>query len=176
VRAVAITPDDKNWTWVIEQRCPECGFDGATYDARRTGADIRRLTDEWVDVLARDDVRVRPDDRTWSPLEYACHVRDVFGVYEARLHRMLTEDGPQYANWDQDATAIEEQYGEQDPAQVAVELRAAGDALADRYDAVPDDGWGRTGHRSDGSSFTIDTFSRYLVHDVIHHVWDVTPR
>jgi hypothetical protein len=176
VRAVAITPDDKNWTWVIEQRCPECGFDGAAYDPRRAGDDIRALTSEWVGVLERADVRDRPDPQTWSPLEYSCHIRDVFRVYDGRLHRMLTEDGPQYANWDQDATAVEDHYGEQDPATVAVELRAAGEQLSDRYDTVPDDGWSRTGHRSDGSTFTIDTFSRYLLHDLVHHIWDVTPR
>jgi hypothetical protein len=21
-----ITPDTKDWTWVVEERCPECGF------------------------------------------------------------------------------------------------------------------------------------------------------
>ena len=28
----------------------------------------------------------------------------------------------------------------------------------------------------DGASFTIDSFSRYFLHDVIHHLWDVTPQ
>jgi hypothetical protein len=170
---VAITPDDKNWTWVITTRCPECGFDGVAYDPRSAGRDIRALTDRWATVLTRPDVRERPNEQTWSPLEYACHVRDVFRVYDGRLHRMLTEDGPRYANWDQDATALEERYGEQAPASVAAELRTAGAQLADRYDAVPDDGWSRVGHRSDGSDFTIDTFSRYLVHDIVHHLQDV---
>ena len=48
---------------------------------------------------------------------------------------MLTEDGPSYANWDQDATAIDERYATQDPAQVAAELRTPRPTqLADRYD------------------------------------------
>src|SRR5208283_3619665 len=25
-RAMAIVPDSKDWTWVLERRCPECGF------------------------------------------------------------------------------------------------------------------------------------------------------
>jgi len=57
-----------------------------------------------------------------------------------------------------------------------IALRTAATQLADRYDTVPEDAWSRTGHRSDGSSFTIDTISRYLVHDIVHHVHDVTPR
>jgi hypothetical protein len=173
VPVVAIVPDDKNWTWVIEAQCPECGFDGSAYDPRGAGPHLRALAEEWVEILARPDVRERPNPDSWSPLEYACHVRDVFGVYEGRLFRMLTEDGPEYQNWNQDATAIDERYGSQDPSRVAVALRTAATQLADRYDTVPDDAWSRTGHRSDGSSFTIDTISRYLVHDIVHHVHDV---
>ena len=28
----AITPDSKDWTWVITTTCPECGFDAAAFD------------------------------------------------------------------------------------------------------------------------------------------------
>lgn len=62
-----IVPPTKNWTWVLEKRCHDCGF------------------------------------------EASCS-----------------------ANWDQDATAIE-----------------------DRYD------------------LTVDSLSRYLKHDPVHHLWDV---
>lgn len=171
---MVITPDTKNWTWVIERPCPECGFDGPAFDTRATGSRIRALGEEFAGVLAGPDVRRRPDPDTWSPLEYACHVRDVFGVYEGRLARMLTEDDPHYLNWDQDVTAVEGRYGEQDPDVVADELRAAAHRQADLFDAVPEDGWSRPGSRSDGARFTIDTFARYLVHDVIHHLHDVT--
>ena len=78
-----------------------------------------------------------------------------------------------YDNWDQDATAVQSRYGEQDPAAVADELTAAATALADRLDTVSGTQWQRRGRRSDGASFTIDTFSRYLLHDVEHHAWDV---
>jgi hypothetical protein len=33
----------------------------------------------------------RPSDDRWSALEYACHVRDVFRLYDERLEMMLTE-------------------------------------------------------------------------------------
>jgi hypothetical protein len=49
----------------------------------------------------------------------------------------------------------------------------AGDQLADRFDSVADAEWHRKGLRSDGAAFTIDTFGRYLLHDPIHHLWDV---
>ena len=34
----------------------------------------------------------------------------------------------------------------------------------------------RTGLRSDGAHFTVDSFARYFLHDIEHHLWDVTAR
>jgi hypothetical protein len=118
-------------------------------------------------------VRDRPDDATWSPLEYAAHVRDVFRIFRERLHLMLEQDAPAFANWDQDATAIADRYSEQDPAVVAEELVAAADALARDYSAVDDADLGRTGLRSDGSTFTVESLARYFIHDPVHHLHDV---
>ena len=35
-----IVPDDKNWTWVLERPCPECGFDGEHFDVATAPAVI----------------------------------------------------------------------------------------------------------------------------------------
>jgi len=173
---MAIVPDTKNWTWVLERACPECGFDASTVGFR----DIPRLTREnaagWMPVLERDDVRVRPDESTWSPLEYAAHVRDVYRVMGRRLQLLLTQDDPEFENWDQDATAVAERYGEQDPAVVSGELREAAAAIADAWEAVPDSALARSGRRSDGSVFTVESLARYFIHDPVHHLWDVRPR
>jgi len=86
---------------------------------------------------------------------------------------MLAEDGPHYPNWDQDVTAVESAYHRADPAAVARELAVAGDALAARFDDVAGDQWERTGYRSDGAAFTVETFARYFLHDPVHHLHDV---
>jgi hypothetical protein len=169
-----IEPDTKDWTWVLERRCDDCGFDAATVARRDIGRLLRENVAAWRPVLAPSDVAIRPDEATWSPLEYACHVRDVFRLFAQRLALMLAEDGAQFANWDQDATAIEDDYASQDPENVLADLEVAGRALADAFDAVPDEAWRRTGTRSDGARFTIETFATYLVHDPTHHLWDVT--
>jgi DinB superfamily len=170
---MTIVPDDKNWTWVLERVCPECGFDAPAADRERVGATIRAMSTAWDTVLRRPTVRDRPSPSVWSPLEYGCHVRDVFRVFDGRLSLMLAEEHPRFANWDQDATAIDERYGEQEPATVASELVEVGAVLAARFDGVGDDEWPRTSERSDGSVFTVDSFARYLLHDPIHHLWDV---
>ena len=81
-----------------------------------------------------------------------------------RLHRMLDEDDPTFANWDQDETAVAERYGEQDAVTVGRDLVAAGtkSPTASPRSRRPA---GRPGTRSDGACFTVETFARYLVHD-----------
>lgn len=171
---MAITPDTKNWTWVLERPCPECGYDASGVAVRDVPGVIRRNIAAWPARLARPDVAVRPDDSTWSPLEYGAHVRDVFRVFQRRLALMLAEDGVRFENWDQDETAVADRYNEQDPGEVADELVAEGERMAAAVDSVPDDALERTGFRSDGSEFTVTTLLQYFSHDPVHHLWDVT--
>lgn len=171
-----IVPDTKNWTWVLERPCPECGLDTSSVRLADVPGILRENTAAWPAVLRDDRVRVRPDDSTWSPLEYAAHVRDVFRIFASRLAAMLSDDDPLFENWDQDATAVVERYAELDPAFVSAELVSAGNQLADAFEAVPRDAASRTGRRSDGAVFNVETLGRYLVHDPIHHLWDVTAR
>jgi hypothetical protein len=170
---MTIEPDTKDWTWVLERPCPEYAFVATSVE----GAEIPRITQEcalaWEVVLARPEVRERPTPDVWSPLEYGAHVRDVCRVMDERARLMLTDDDPSFANWDQDATAEQERYEEQDPAVVRRELREAADAVTARFAAVPDDAWQRTGLRSNGSRFTVLTLGRYFLHDVVHHLHDV---
>jgi hypothetical protein len=170
---VAIAPDTKNWTWVIDSACPDCGFDGAAVSIRDVPGIIDANTDGWPEQLTRPDVRERPDDTTWSPLECAAHVRDVHRKMVERLELMLGQDDPLFPNWDQDATAVAERYAEQDPATVGRELGAAADRASRAFSAVRDDQLERTGRRSDGSVFTVATLAAYYAHDPVHHLWDV---
>ncbi|QWT24623.1 DinB family protein [Subtercola sp. PAMC28395] len=170
---MAIVPDTKNWTWVLERECPECGFDSSKTPATAVAELTRVNVAQWPAVLARPDVAVRSHAGTWSPLEYAAHVRDVFRLFRVRLALMLAEDDPAFADWDQDATALESRYNEQLPEVVSAELVSAGLAIADDIDAIPGDAWQRTGRRGDGSVFTVDTLTRYFIHDPTHHLHDV---
>lgn len=168
-----IPPDTKDWTWVLQRPCPECGFVAADLPGQQVPDAVTEAIPRWLAVLARADVRERPRPDVWSPLEYAAHVRDVLDVFAGRVTLMLEQDTPTFANWDQDATAVERRYAEQDPAQVAVELAAAGARARDAFAAVPDDAWQRPGLRSNGSRFTVESLGQYFVHDVVHHLNDV---
>lgn len=176
---MTIVPDTKDWTWVLRRPCPECGFDTSTFPIQTVGTLLRTNAAAWVDLLTgpadgAPNVTARPHPQKWSPLEYACHVRDVFRLYEYRLGLMLTVDDPLFPNWDQDVTAVQERYGEQAPAVVAPELASAAQSLAAAFDAVTGEQWDRPGRRSDGAVFTVETFARYFIHDPIHHLYDAT--
>lgn len=171
-----IEPDTKDWTWVLEQPCGACGYDASAVALTDLPARIRADTAGWSDRLGAEDARTRPDPGTWSPLEYACHVRDVHRVFAGRVHLMLAHVDPQFPNWDQDVTAAEGDYAGQDPRTVLAELAQSADLVATAYAGVPDDAWQRRGFRSNGSVFTIASLGRYHLHDVVHHAWDVGTR
>lgn len=171
-----IVPDVKDWTWTLERACPECRFDASRIQGSDVAGLLREQAGWWSAVLARADVRRRPEESTWSALEYGCHVRDCCDVFATRVRSMLAEESPQFPNWDQDATAVEKDYGASDPQQVQAELAAAASALAAVLDQVSAADWGRPGLRSNGSAFTVDSLARYFAHDLVHHGWDVRPR
>ncbi len=172
---MAITPDTKDWTWVLDEPCPECGFTAGSFPAEQVGQRVRDDLPQWREVLARPDAGVRPNGEIWSATEYACHVRDVCDLFAERLRLILTEDDPQFANWDQDETAIEKDYAAQLAATVSEELVPAFTDVAAAFDAVPADAWERPGTRSNGSVFTARTLSQYFLHDLVHHLYDVNP-
>lgn len=171
----AIEPDTKDWTWVLAEPCPDCGYDASAIRPTDVAARIRRDADGWVARLAGASVTERPAPGVWSVLEYGCHVRDVHRIFSERVHLMLAEDDPRFPNWDQDEAARTDHYASQQPGTVAGELQRAAAAVADVYASVPVDAWSRRGLRSNGSEFTIATIALYHLHDVVHHTWDVTP-
>jgi hypothetical protein len=172
---MTILPDTKDWTWVLERPCPECGFDTRTVTRQSLPTLLRQIGANWHEVLCGQGVSaaIRSSPNQWSALEYGCHVRDVFRTFDDRLQMMLTVGSPTFPNWDQDATAIEDRYDRQAPAEVAVQLAAAADGLAQRFSEVEPDQWPRPGRRSDGAEFSIETLGRYLAHDPVHHLYDV---
>ena len=134
---------------MLSNRCPDCGFDPASTGHTEVADRIATDATEWVDRLTRAGVRDRPAPGVWSILEYGCHVRDVHRIFDQRVRLMLSEDEPRFPNWDQDATALADDYPSQDPAVVARELFEAATTVADTYRSVPDDAWSRCGYNRD---------------------------
>ncbi|MFF2556764.1 DinB family protein [Nocardia sp. NPDC058058] len=191
-----IVPDAKDWTWVLERTCDECGYDPSVVAFETIPGRVRSSAAALTAALDDPNAAVRPDDSTWSALEYAAHVRDVCRIFEHRLDITRTgsarpgpviggydasvvidESGiPMFANWDQDETALAEDYAAQRSAQVAADLRAAAEKTARAYESVPGEELDRPAKRSNGSLFTVRTLGSYFLHDLVHHVHDVEKR
>ncbi|MEV6280357.1 DinB family protein [Nocardia sp. NPDC051832] len=188
---MAIVPDDKNWTWVLEKTCPECGFDAPATPYDKVPALTRDYAARLAGALTRDDATVRPDESTWSATEYAAHVRDVCRIFTYRTDIAARREAvdprvpgfdattgsaeglPLFSNWDQDVTAIAAGYGAQEPAVVAAELAVAAESVARAIESVPPADRELAVRRSDGSGFTVESLAIYFLHDVVHHVYDV---
>ena len=165
--------DDKDWTWVLERACPECGYDASAIAGADIPARVRGAVAAMQAALQAPGAAERPAPEVWSSVEYAAHLRDVCIVFGTRLAAMRGTHDPMFPNWDQDETARTERYWELAPATVAAELGVEGERLAADFDTVRTEEWQRPGRRSNGSVFTVDTLGRYLLHDLEHHVHDV---
>lgn len=170
---MSIEPETKDWTWVLRQECSECGEDVGQLSLADAIERLRELQEPWRVELEQPGLATRPNDRTWSRLEYACHVRDALAVFRGRVELMLQRDEPTFSDWDQDAAAEAGNYNEADPTKAADEVRAAIDATIEMLSELGPDVIDRRGLRSDGAAFTVLSLTQYFVHDVAHHLVDV---
>jgi len=161
-------------------RCDECGYSDESVTAADAIAAVRKFGKRYRAPLTRflpgedgDKVlRQRPAPGVWSALEYAAHVRDVFGWYDERVRASLAEDRPVFESPSHEEVAEAERYNEQDPVAVVDALAANADRLADTLEAVPDDGWDRV-HVRWGQERSVLLVARRAVHEGNHHLLDI---
>jgi len=159
--------------------CVECGF---VYDIDRATI-IRRLQTEaeaFVTQLHQLDgaaVRARPAPDVWSPLEYACHARDVLRVQHERVALIQREDSPTLVPMRRDERVVEDDYNGQDARVVADELVEAAGSLATLLTRLDDAGWARSALYNYPSPQlrTVEWIGAHTVHELQHHRGDISP-
>ncbi|MDQ4088830.1 MAG: DinB family protein [Actinomycetota bacterium] len=157
-------------------RCEECGFDYEALDPAAIPAALRSFAKRYRAPLSRflpgEDgdalVRQRPAEGTWSAIEYAAHVRDVFASYDGWIGRCLTEDRPVL----DDPQPDDGKYNQERPATVAEAVAANAERLAATVEAVPADAWDRVGVRRDEER-SVRFTARRAVHEGSHHLLDI---
>ncbi|HPU12982.1 MAG TPA: DinB family protein [Aeromicrobium sp.] len=163
-----IEPDAKDWTWVLERPCTDCGFDPADFSLASVHADVSDMVVRWAAVLGRPNAKQRPNETTWSPTEYGCHVRDVFWLFNERLRKTRTLDEYRFINWDQDETAVDDNYARQNPEDVRGQIAAAaGDFIAE-VERIEDPN--KVAIRGIATRFTAESMTAYAMHDLRHHL------
>jgi hypothetical protein len=154
--------------------CADCAMSYADTELDAAVAALRSVPAEFrTAVLAVPEPRrrVRPDPATWSVVEYACHVRDVFSTFTIRLHRMSTEDVPAFDPMFADLRAVRFRYNDADLDVVLGELDAYVAGFLDEVAATT--GWDRTATRRAGELRTARWLVRHAVHEARHHTRDV---
>ncbi|MGK8521097.1 DinB family protein [Nocardia asteroides] len=157
--------------------CAECGF---VYDLA-SAADVPSLAREhaveYADLLGSDSARLRqrgePD--VWSPLEYACHMRDVLLAQRERVLEARRSANPTASPMGRDERVEYDGYAEQNPADVARQIRDAALLFANVLERLHGDDWERTlrfpypepGDRS------LRWLAVHTLHELRHHLLDM---
>jgi hypothetical protein len=160
------------------ESCAECGF---IYAVGRAEILVWLRSDAamFVERLADYDdagARTRPAPEVWSPLEYACHVRDVVRIQTERVAQAQREDEPAFTPMRRDERVVEERYNEQDPKTVGVEIIDATDAFVELLASLDDSGWSRTGiyNYPAPAPRTVEWIATHTSHELLHHRRDIT--
>lgn len=126
-----------------------------------------------VRSVPQDLRRHRPRAGTWSVVEYACHIRDVYATYTIRLHRTRTEDRPALEPMLNDLRAGRFRYNDRDLAAVLDEITANAAGFREEVAKVAADEWDRTATRLPGESRTARWMVRQAAHEGLHHARDI---
>jgi hypothetical protein len=157
-------------------RCDECGFEYELSKASDAGPAIMAFADQFGGLLAAPDVDVgaRGEPDVWSPLEYACHVRDMLLVQRERVLAARRIDGPVCEPMGRDERVEHDGYVEQDPADVARQLGDAAALFANVLARLGPDDWDRTMSYSypERTDRPVRWVAVHAVHEMRHHLLD----
>jgi hypothetical protein len=165
------------WFLIVRDgTCPECGLQAASVAEDQLGMAIVGEARRWGDLLAELGgtplLSARPAPGMWSPLEYACHVRDTILLFADRVQLAISVDDPQFPYEDQEAAAVNRRYNDDDPRTVATCLQVNAELFRDLLETVNPNDWRRGGTRLEGEYFDVGLLTRFALHEVRHHRLD----
>nr|WP_159923580.1 MULTISPECIES: DinB family protein [Nocardia] len=132
---------------------------------------------EYADLLGSDSGRLRqrgkPD--VWSPLEYACHMRDVLLAQRERVLEARRSDNPTVTPMGRDERVEYDGYAEQNPADVARQIRDAALLFANVLERLGDDDWERTLRfpYPEPDERSLRWLAVHTLHELRHHLVDM---
>ena len=159
----------------MDELCAECGFRYDTDDAPAAAETIRRLAGEVAAALRTPtDLAARRRPELWSPLEYGCHIRDVFLMQRERVLTARRQSGFTPMTMGRDARVEHEGYAEQDPTDVARQVVDAAAMFGNALDRLGPDwdnemvySWPEPRLRS------LRWVAVHTVHEARHHLGDI---
>jgi S-DNA-T family DNA segregation ATPase FtsK/SpoIIIE len=159
--------------------CAECGFVYESVEPDEIPGVLQNLGSRFsirVDGIDDATLRRRPDPAVWSPLEYLCHVRDVFLIQRDRAVLALVEDRPSFHCMYRDERADIIHYAAEIPGRVAHDqLGVAADLVAWVYSQRSPDDWQRplVYNYPEPVERDLAWLGRHTIHEGEHHLFDV---
>jgi hypothetical protein len=154
--------------------CPECTF---SYD---DNPDVLTLINAGVADLSKiltsaDDPSTRRAPAVWSPLEYACHVRDMLLVQRERVLLARRANRPDCTPMGRDERVEHDGYADQAPADVARQLTDAATLFTNVLHRLPAPDWNRTVlyRYPEPTERTLHWVALHTLHEVQHHLLDI---
>jgi hypothetical protein len=159
-------------------RCTACGFDDAPPDGQDFARLAGPLVDAYVALLSRTPVlrlQHRLSPQLWSPLEYACHVRDLLLVQRERTLAARRQDRPVAEPMGRDQRVEHDGYNNQRPEDVARQLTDAALLLSNAFARLSPADWDRTviytyPQRAERS---LRWVASHTLHELRHHLLDI---
>jgi hypothetical protein len=159
-------------------RCTECGFDYELADAK----DFARLAAPFVDSYAAllrinnlERLQLRPSPYVWSPLEYACHVRDLLLVQRERVLAARRRDRPVAEPMGRNERVEHDGYNNQRPDDVARQLTDATLLLSNALIRLSRADWERTVIYTypERAERSLRWVAAHTLHELRHHLLDI---
>jgi hypothetical protein len=118
--------------------------------------------------VGRDALDRQPADGGWSARQIVHHLADSETTSGIRLRRLLAEDAPVIAGYDEEAFARRLHYDR--PIETSLALfKAVREASAELLDRLSDDDWARAGTHSESGRYSVDDWLRiYAAHGRDH--------
>lgn len=158
-------------------RCDECGFVYDVGEASEAAAAILAKVPELIEAMSNEDVDVgtRRQPETWSPLEYACHLRDVLLVQRERVLLTRRTQRPHFEPMGRDERVDHDGYAEQDRTDVLRQLNDAAMLFANTLARLGPTDWERTlvYPYPEPVERSLGWVAVHTLHEVQHHLLDV---
>jgi hypothetical protein len=158
--------------------CAECGFVHDLTPDPALPAAVGEYAAAYARLLSAEAptaLRRRSAPHVWSPLEYACHVRDVLLVQRERVLAALRRNTPVAEPMGREERVEHDGYARQLPQDVARQLRDAALMFAGVLHRLSPADWDRrlVYTYPEPEERSLRWVAAYTVHELRHHLWDM---
>lgn len=155
--------------------CLECEYDYRSVRPEGAPSVLRREAAAFA-YAVRTRTQIRPvAEGTWTPIEYAGHVRDVLLVTRERTLTVRLGGGRTVVPMGRDERVAWGEYDGLTAAQIAQEIGLAGEWLAHTWDRLSAGDWDCTllYNYPEPQTRPLSWLAAHVVHELVHHRLDI---